>query len=264
MLIGYSPPPATVNVSGADATNMLAMIDGRPSSVARIAGAADLRLTWSQAASIRIVAALGLTCAAGTELTLTGKRMGDAVFGYVLGGNSTGQTVVDMPDGSRAAWFVLDAGNEPLIGIQLHVAAAAQFDVGELVAMPAVDVTIEPKWQTDLVDPSVVERTLGGDLNVVSRRVYRRFTATFTATQLAQVRAGGLAAGMDWETLRYRVSGAARTAVIPRGCPPDGSDLDIPEIHRTALYGRGVLSAVAHLGGNQYTSGLAFEEIPPL
>lgn len=265
MLIGYGQPAGiTPTVVGATAINLPALVDGAPARVARISGgtgSATLRLDWPMAAPIRIVAALGLTCAAGTTLTLRGRRAGDSGYPYVLGGNSASQTVMQLPDGSRAAWFVLPANVSSLVGLQLAVGAGA-FDIGELIALQAVDVTAEPEWSVERIDPSVSDRTLGGQLNTVQRRTYRRLKVAMTAAHLATVRGAGLANGMDWDALVMQSVGDRRMAALPRW-GRDGS-IDAAELHRLAVFGKGASGAIGHLGGNYYNTGWTFEEVPPV
>lgn len=265
MLIGYGQPVITPTVAGGAAVNLQALVDGHPASITRISGGAgsvSLRADWAEAVPVRIVAALGLTCPAGTALTLTGKRAGDPGYTYALGGNASTQTVVQLPDGSRAAWFVLPAANTHLVGLQLAVAANA-FDIGELVALQAVDVAHKIEWSVERIDPSVSERTLGGGLNTVRRRSYRRLRVAFTPAGLAEVRGNGLANGMDWDSLTCAVAGSSRVAGIPRWHTPTGG-VDAMNLHRTGLFGAVSPGAVGHLGGDYYESGWVFEEIPPV
>jgi len=266
MLIGYGQPADIVpTVNGANVVNVGALVDGAPASIARIsggAGSANLRADWAVAAPIRVVAALGLTCAAGTALTLTGKRSGDSGYPYALGGNAATQTVVQLPDGSRAAWFVLPAENSPLVGLQFAVASGT-FDVGELVVMRGVEISKKPDWEVDRIDPSLSSRSIGGGINTVTRRTYRRLRVGFTPSELAEVRGGGLANGMDWESLGIAVAGAARAVAAPRWKDTAGA-LDAIELHRTAIYGKATAGAIGHLGGNYYGAGWTFEEVPPL
>ena len=265
MLIGYGQPAAiTPTVNGATVANAAALVDGQPASIARISGgggSVNVRADWAGAAPIRVVAALGLTCDAGTALTLTGKRSGDGGYAYALGGNAATQTVVQLPDGSRAAWWVLPAGNTALVGLQLAVASGA-FEIGELVVMRGVEVAIKGDWECDRIDPSVSSRTLGGGINTVPRRTYRRLRVGFTPDGLAQVRGAGLANGMDWEALGVAVTGAARAIAVPRW--KNGGAINAAELHRTAIYGKAAAGAVGHLGGDYYGAGWSFEEVPPL
>ncbi len=225
-------------------------------------GSVRLRLDWSGPADIRIVAVLGITCPAGTSTVLTGKRAGDSGYARALGGNTDLQEVVSLPDGSRAAWFVLDEGIEPLVGLQLEVMAGA-FDVGEFVVLQGVELGHQTEWSVERIDPSLRERTLGSGVNVVLRRTYRKLQMTFTPLALAEMRGQGLANGMDLDALGYAVTGGTRVAAIPRWSL-QGGVVDVTELHRTAIYGQAAPGQASHLGGNYYSSGWAFEEIPPL
>ncbi|MBM9913970.1 MULTISPECIES: hypothetical protein [Stenotrophomonas] len=264
MLIGYGQPIATVSVDGGSAANLQALVDGRPSSIARVnggAGSVRLRLSWSVPTPVRIAAVLGLTCPAGTRVTLSGQREGEEHYDTQLGGNGDQQPVMELADGSLAAWFVL-GGAPLLIGLQVEIEAAS-FDIGELVAMPAVEVGHQVGWSVDTVDPSIRERTIGGGLNVVERRAYRVLRVDVTPAPLAEARGGGLSQGMDLDRLRRRVAGGRRVVAVPRWRSPSGA-LDVAEIHATALYGQAVAGASTHLGGDYYGSAWTFEEIPPL
>lgn len=266
MLIAYGQPADIIaTVDRGTAANLPALIDGQPASIARLsdgAGSISLRADWGAATAIRVVAVLGLSCPAGTALTLTGKRDGDSGYPYALGGNAATQTVVQLPDGSRAAWFVLPVDNTPLVGLQLTVGASA-FDVGELVAMQAVDVPIDKGWSVDLIDPSIADRTLGGQLNVVARRRYRRMAVKFSLAALPSVRGGGLQGGMDWQLLVHAVGPGDRCAAIPRWRSSSGA-INADELHRTALYGYAQWATVSHVAGPFSVQGAVLEEIPPL
>lgn len=266
MLIGYGQPAGIVpTMTGAAGINLPALLDGAPASIARIsggAGSASLRLDWAGATPVRIVAALGLTCPAGTALTLTGKRASDPGYDYTLGGNAATQTVVQLPDGSRAAWYVLPAGNTPLVGLQLVVGAGA-FDIGELTVLQAVDVALDKGWSMEEIDPSMSDRTLGGQLNVVERRSYRRLVGQMSLSPISAVRGAGLANGMDWEKLAAALRGNRRGAVVHRWQQGDGA-INAAELHRCAIYGRGSLGAAKHASGPYSARPLVFEEVPPV
>lgn len=259
MLIGYGRPGLIIPTVVGTSFNSGALVDGRPSSVCRIAGGTDrprVRLDWPAATPIRIVAALGLTCPVDTQLTLTGRLPG-GTYDYALGGASATQRVVELVDGSRAAWWVLPANNGALVGLQLEVDADA-FDLGELVVLQGVEVEHEPGSSTDRMDPSVIERTLGGGVNTVARRTYRRLRVRPAADYLAAARGGALANGMDWERLVFAMSVSARVAVATHWATP-------VDLHRTAIYGRAAPAAIAHKSGPMYGSDdWTFEEIPPL
>lgn len=261
MIIGYGQPQLRVSIDGANMVGASALVDGRPSSLARVTDvteSARLRIDWDGSAPIRIVAVLGLTCPAGTLLVLTGRLEGQAGYAHDLGGSSCTQAVTELPDGSRAAWWVLPTAVTGLAGLQLEVmSAGAGFDVGEFVAMPAVEIPHEPGSSAERIDPSLVERTLGGGLNVVARRTYRRIRATPTADYVSAVKGGALAGGMDWARLTHRLAGSARVAMALHWRTPS-------ELHQDALYGRAVSGAATHRAGILYGSGeWVFEEVPP-
>lgn len=122
MLIGYGQPALTPSVQGATAINLGALVDGRPASIVRVSGSAGsvrLRADWVSPTQVGIVALLGVTCAAGTALTLTGRRPGDAGYASPL----VSEVVRTLVDGSRAAWAILPAGTPPLVGLQVEIAA---------------------------------------------------------------------------------------------------------------------------------------------
>ena len=262
MLIGYEQIATTVALVEGSIFNAAALTDGRPSSVCRLrnaGGTCQLSCTLVAPAPVRIVSMLGLSCAPGTMVSVTGvDPQGSPV---ALGGNTAGQPAVALADGSVAAWFVLAEGLV-LASITIHLAIEG-VDVGELIVAPAVETPIEPQWSSERVDPSVVERTLGAGLNVVKRRSYQRLRVSFRRAGLTEARAQGLANGLDWDVLAARVAGSVRVAVIPRWQQADGA-LHISEIHRTALYGQAAPGAISHLGGDYYGTPWVFEEVPPL
>lgn len=261
MIIGYGQPQLRASIDGASLLGGAALVDGRPTSLARVAEvteSARLRIDWDGSAPVRIIAMLGLTCSAGTGLVLTGRLMGQTSYSHDLGGTARTQVVVELPDGSRAAWWVLPAATPNLAGLQVEVLSGGSgFDIGEFVAMPAVEIPHEPGSSTERIDPSLVERTLGGGLNVVARRTYRRVRATPTADYLAAVKGGALAGGMDWARLTHRLAGSARVAMALHWN-------SLNELHQDALYGRAVAASATHRAGTLYGSGeWVFEEVPP-
>ncbi|HDS1579973.1 TPA: hypothetical protein QEL15_002055 [Stenotrophomonas maltophilia] len=168
---------------------------------------------------------------------------------------------MQLSDESLAAWFVVE-GDQALTGVQFEI-RATDFDVGELVAMPAVDVGHQVGWSVESIDPSLRERTLGSGLNVVARRPYRVIRADMTPLTVAEVRGGGLSGGMDLERLRYRLAGGRRVVAVPRwGVGAEA--LNVAELHATALYGQASLGGSTHLGGDYYGGAWTFEEVPPL
>ncbi|RPE81854.1 hypothetical protein EDC50_1056 [Vulcaniibacterium tengchongense] len=158
---------------------------------------------------------------------------------------------------------MVTAGMVSTTDVMFTISGGGVIDIGELVAMPAVEIDIEPNWVVDDIDPTESRRTLASQVSSVRRQAYRRFEAALSADAVAKVRAGGLANGADWGIVRAALLGDRRGAVIPRWKHPDGG-IDAAELNRTAIYGIGRLAKVRHLGGDQYGSDIAFEEVPAI
>ena len=286
MLIGYGGPEYRVitwnsQPVGVQAINALALMDGRPSSVARLVWPLGVtaaghyvaaRIDWPEAIAVRVLALLGLQAPPGVRVEFLGRRVGDPGYAYALGGNADTRSQ-RLPDGTCAVWAIAAAGNSPLIGIEVRiyndsdgdawVSDGLTTDVGELVVMQAVEITIKPDWNVERIDPRLTSRTLGAQTNVVPRRTYRRLQAQFTPAALADARASALANGMDWETFQVAVGGDNRMAAIPRWRTTAGQ-VDVAELHRTAVYGLATTTGIGHLGGNYYDSSCTVEEVPPI
>ena len=282
MLIGHSMPPVTAcNFIGSGAGNAwltadgyAALFDGKPARAARmrwrndaapsIAHAVIVSMTFASAFKPRIVALLGLTCGAGVKVEI---RNADAT---PLGGTSLTSRTVQFADGSVGVWVVLD-GTVSTSGLQLHIfndrngapwaTSATALDIGEVVAMPAVDVEIQRDWTDELVDPTQSAMTRGAQVVSSRRQAYRRLEVALTAESAARVRAGGLEGGMDWHRLRAALLGDRRMVAIPRWRTPGGA-VDGAEINRTALYGVARMGAAGHLGGDFYGTSMAVQEVP--
>lgn len=289
MLIGYSMPAVTaIALSGGagyawlTSDNGSACYDGKPARRARLRWRNDavpaightLSITLDIASTpLRVVAALGLkNVPAGAKVEVYGKRAADAGNTYNFGGSNIG-TVVKLADGSFAAWFVLPATATAVEKIEFRffndaagvtwATAVTTVDIGELVAMPAVDVDIEPEWAVEPVDPSQSSLSLAAQPSTVRRQAYRRLECSITPDGVAKARAGGLANGMDWSRLQVAMFGDARVVGIPRLLTPAGT-VDTAELHRTALYGTARIGATGHLGGDYYAASATFQEVPAL
>lgn len=210
---------------------------------------------------------------AGTKLEIRGRRQSDPTPVYALGGNALTQRTVALPDGSVAAWFVFDAANTPLIGLEIRIyndvsggtvfTAASTVDVGEIAILQAVDVLLDRGWRRVPIDPTVRSRTIGGQLASVARRHYRRYTVELLADEVARVRDSALANSMDWEKLEAALVGDQRCAALLRWRDSAGA-IDADELHRTAVYGVcSEMPGIEHLGGDYYGSNLTFDEVPP-
>lgn len=276
MLISTDRPAITwtLPTGGSWLTDADALTNGRPSSVSRLqwlSGAQDtdsvltLRGSWSAELVPRVLCLLGLTVPVGTLVTLAFMRPADSGYTYLE--DEPSQRVVQLPDGSRCAWFVLDEDLDAVIGVEFRIhndvdgdaviSADSTLDIGEAWIGGAVEVLHEKGWKNFQTDPSITRRSLGSQLFTSERRAYRSLQMTFVASPLPQVRGGALANGQDWETLRAQLRAAARCAVVPRFDT-------VAEIHRTALFGAATTADITHLTGPLYSGGLGVDEVPAL
>lgn len=289
MKLGYSPPlPIAITLSGGagfgwlTADNGGACFDGKPARRARLRWRNDGAPAIAHTVSITLdvpLTALGIAgvlglknVPAGTRVEVYGKRPADGGTTYNFGGDNTG-TVVQFADGSYGVWFLLPIGAAAVTKIEFRLfndnagatwaTAATTVDVGELVAMPALDVEMERDWSDEPVDPTEVPLSRSSQPGAVRRQPYRVFKATLTADSVAKARAGGLANGMDWSRLRTALSGNARCVAIPRWETPAGL-LDATEANRTAIFGLGRMGEITHLGGDWYSSSITIQEVPAI
>lgn len=277
MKISYNRPAIAWSLIGAGATWLsddagAALTNGRPAAVSRLqwlsgaqttASILTLRGTWATAFAPGVLALLGLTLPVGTLITLAFRRPADA--GYTYQADVASQRVVQLPDGSRCAWFVLADGLDPVIGVEyrLHndvngaasIAADSAFDVGEAWVGPTVEISHTTDWKDVDNDPSVTRRSKGSQPFTAEVRGFRTLQAPFAIAKLADVRGGGLAGGADQQLLRAAVRAGQRVAAVTR--------FDTPaEIQRTAVFGVARFDAIAHLSGPNYTSGISLDEAP--
>lgn len=252
-----------------------ALADGRPASATRLQWPSDaqttaseliLRASWATAFAPRAAALLGVTLPEGTLVKLAFRRPADPDYSYLAGVPQ--QRVVTLPDGSRCAWFVLDDALDPVIGIEYHlvndvngaasVAASATIDIGEAWIGPAVDIPHERGWSRGVNDPSVIRRSLGGQVFGAGRTSWRTLQVRFSSAPGADVLGGALANGQDWGKLEAALTGAAPCAAIPRWL---GESADY--IQRTALFAyASAAGPVQHAGGDLYGRDYSFEEVP--
>lgn len=278
MLISYTRPnPIAWSLIGAGAAFISddaggALTNGRPAAATRLqwlsgaqttASVFTLRGTWGTAVAPRVVGLVGLTLPAGTLITLAFRRPADAGYTYLA--DVPSQRVTQLPDGSRCAWFVLDAGLDPVIGVEYRIAndvdgaasiaADSLFDIGEAWVGPAVEILHQADWKYGTTDPSVTRLSKGSQLFGTDQRTYRTLSTTFARAQLAEVRGSGLANAADWETVMASLRGMARGVAMPR--------FDTAaEIQRTAIFGRFDFDSVSHLSGVLYSGGVAVQEVP--
>lgn len=277
MLISYNRPLIAWVLIGAGAAWLsddagAALINGRPAAASRaqwLSGAQTtasvlaLRGSWSTALVPRVLALLGVTLPVGTLISLAFRRAADADYTYLAGTYS--QRVVQLPDGSRCAWFVLPDGLDAVIGVEYRIAndvngaaqiaAGSVFDVGEAWVAPTVDIPHASDWKDSDNDPSVTRRSKGSQPFTTPVRGYRTLQMTFALAKLPAVRGGGLANGMDWQTIRASVRASARVVVVPRFNTP-------LEIQRTAVFGVAKFDPIAHLQGPDYNGSMSIDEAP--
>jgi hypothetical protein len=285
MLIGYSMPAATIS-TGSTASWVSdddgeAMLDGKPARRTRIAHGWEIPLTSSQyvplvlqfsgAEPIRIVGLLGLVgVAVGGLVELYGRRSGDAGRTYTFGGGNTGQ-VVQFADGSYGVWIVLGAAAAAVTELEARVVNSdggaawgtpgGTFDVGEFVAMPAIDVGIRDGWAISTVDPTAFQWTRGSQRVGVARRSYRQLSATITPRATADVRGGGLTGGTDLERVAAAMAGNARAVCIPQWRTAGVQDNAL--IQRTAVYGSASeVPAAVNVSGGYFEASLVLDEVP--
>jgi hypothetical protein len=257
MLIGYGMPAVNAVSLNAGSTWLTtdagaALFDRKPARATRIqrtSGSPTISITLSSAIVVRVVALLGLNLPAGVTITAAG----------VSGATRR------LADGSVACWLVVPAA-AATASISIAISTTqATIEIGEVVVMQAVSVRIDAGWQVALVDASQVSENVGMQLAVDPRRPYRRLPVTLSMDSSSNVRAGGLANGMDWAQLRYALSRGARCVAIPRWETTAGSGVvDAAKLHDAALYGiADTLGEIQHVRGPFWRMALAFREIPP-
>lgn len=286
MLLAYSMPlPSAVALSGNAGSSWLtadagaACYDGKPARKSRLCWCSDVvpdtadyvQVDLTIASTpLRVCAILGLTgVPAGAVVHVYGKRPADGAATWNFGGDNTA-TVVQFADGTFGAWFVLPAAAAAVtkIGFRFYndvagdtwATAATAIDIGELVAMPAVDVPIDKGWTQQLVDPSTRATTRFSAPATNVRVPYRVLGCVFSQSPAgeAPVRFGGLANGMDWEKLAAAFAGDARCAAIPRWA-------DSARIHATAQYGICTgIGATQHISGPFWRKEMTFQEVPAI
>lgn len=282
MRIGYTSPASVVassqTFSGSwlTADGAAACYDGKPSRKARMQWRSDavpavdhfvgVDLVFTAPTRIGVVALLGLAnVPVGTKLIINARRETDPANNYDLGRGTNQATVIEFADGTRGCWIVAPLDNTPVVRVGFRIYndvagatwanAATTIDIGELVAMPAVEIEHESSWDMPLVDPSSGGRSRGSQSYVSRRTPYRRLQAAFPPEYVNKVRGGGLANGMDWTKLAYAVAGQRRMAAIVR-------TLSQAETNATAIYGTAALSGERHAGGDYYSAGIVVEEEP--
>lgn len=267
MLIGYSMPTVSaVGITGGTwltADGGAACCDGKPARRARFewsgggstSSYAAITLTFAAAAPLRVLAALGLSVPVGTRIEFLGPSNAS------LGGDTGNARTVRMPDGSVGVFAVGADDGIPDGACTVRIyndcngstwaTGGTVVDVGELVAMPGVDVVHGSEWSDDPQDPTQTQLTMYSQPNMVRRSSYNILDVPLVASQAAQAYGGALANGMDWVKLRTALAGTARSVVVIRSSAPV-----------VAQYGNGRVGPIRHLGGDYFAGQLRHQEIP--
>ncbi|MBN8922340.1 MAG: hypothetical protein BGP10_12460 [Rhodanobacter sp. 68-29] len=278
MLISYNRPPDIAwSLIGAGAAWLsddagAALINGRPAAASRLqwlsgaqttASVLTLRGSWGTAIAPRVVGLVGLTLPAGTLIRLAFRRPADAGYTYLA--DVPQQRIVQLPDGSRCAWFVLDDGLDPVIGVEYRIvndvygsasiAAGAVVDIGEAWVGPTVEIPHTSDWKDLDNDPSTTRRSKGSQPFTAEVRGYRTLQVPFALAKRDAVRGGGLANGADWQLVRAAIRAGNRLVAVPR--------FDTAaEIQRTAVFGVARFDAIGHMQGPDYLGGITVDEAP--
>lgn len=252
-----------------------ALTNGRPAAASRLqwlsgaqttASVLTLRGTWGTAIVPRVVGLVGLTLPVGTLIRLAFRRPADAGYTYLA--DMPQQRVVQLPDGSRCAWFVLDDGLDPVIGVEYRlvndvggdalIAAGAAIDIGEAWIGPTVEIPHEAGWSRGINDPSVLRRSKGSQLFASKQRSWRTLQIQFSPDLEAAVRGNGLEGGSDWEQIEAALLGGAPCVVVPRW---RGQTTDY--LQRTAMLMAATKQTdIQHAAASYYNKAVSFEELP--
>lgn len=241
MLISYNRPSIAWSLVGAGAAWLsddagAALTNGRPAAASRLqwlsgaqttASVLTLRGTWGNAFAPRVLALLGLTLPVGTLVRLAFRRPADAGYTYLA--DTYTQRVVQLPDGSRCAWFALPDGLDPVIGVEYRIvndvngsasiAAGAAFDVGEAWVAPTSAFKLRRTVQDKITDPTVRRRSYGSQTYASPRLPYRSLALELVPQRDASI--------SSVRAVRGQVLQAQRVALVPVEA----------DIYGTALFG---------------------------
>lgn len=281
MLISYlRPNPIAWSLIGDGAAFVSddagdALTNGRPAAASRLqwltgaqttASVLTLRGTWGTAIAPRMVGLVGLTLPAATLITLAFRRPADAGYTYLE--DEYSQRITQLPDGTRCAWFVLDADLDPVIGVEYRIAndvdgaasiaADSTFDIGEAWVGPAVDITHETGWSRGVSDPTTLRRSKGSQLFGREQRSFRTLRVRFSVSYADEVSGSSLANNQDWEQVEAQLRAGARCVVLPRWA---GMTADYIQ-RQTLICAATTQGDVQNVSGALYSRDCSFEEVP--
>lgn len=286
MLIGYTPREVIgpANVTGAVTTSATwltadggaALFDGKPARKARLQWPAGTPLVTQYVAisatlqvhvALRVLALLGTTLPVGCRVDFLGAGSDG------LGGSCDNARTVRMPDGTVGVWAVAREDDALETGVEIRIyndvdgltwaVGGTVVDLGEVVAMPGVDIPLGDGWQVSTVEPSEVARTRGGQINVARLSAYRTFAGRIPGQAVAAIRGAGLANEMDMDSLAAVLRGGRRCAVIPHWKDLRTRQLDPIMVNRSAIYGyASQIPDTTNLQRGWFEGQLSAEEIP--
>jgi len=226
-----------------------ALFDGKPARASRVRRTGDLAITVTLAQAIvpGIIAVLGLSVPAGVEVRAAGATA----------------TTVRLPDGSVCAWL-FPAATAPVAVVSVEIdTTAVNVDIGEIAIFRSVDLGISDGWGVVTIDTSAHTRTKGAQLNTVAGATYRRFTCNLSGRPTELVRGGGLAGGVDWETIAAAMAGRRRSCLVPQFRDIASKVFDPELAARSAMYGYPTqLPSAENISRNYFTGSLEYEEVP--
>lgn len=209
---------------------------------------------------------LGTSFPVGLKVEILGKRAADPGYSYDLGGNSMTQKTVRFADGTVGLYWVFDEGLDPIVGYQVtfyndvagspSILPEAAVDIGQIRVGPAVLIPHEVGWSDGPRDPSIIRRTLGGQVQRVGRTPWRTGKLKPAYGRVDKARGGALANGLDWQQLNGILAKDPFCIIFPRW-------EDIDDAQKTAVFGLVTVPAIDHRAGPIYQmQELGFEEIP--
>ncbi|WP_416058405.1 hypothetical protein [Stenotrophomonas maltophilia] len=226
-----------------------ALFDGKPARATRVRRTGNLAITITLAQAIvpGIIAVLGLSVPAGVEVRAAGATA----------------TTVKLPDGSVCAWlFPLASAPLGVVSVEIDT-TAVNVDIGEIAIFRSVDVGISDGWGVVTIDTSAHTRTKGAQLNTVPGATYRRLTCNLSGRPTELVRGGGLAGGVDWETVAAAMAGRQRSCLVPQFRDIASKMFDPVLAARSAMYGYPTqLPSAENISRNYFTGYLEYEEVP--
>lgn len=240
--------------------------DGVPAIAHTVSITVDIPST-----KVGIVGVLGLrSVPAGAKLEVYGKRAADAGTTYNFTGQNTG-TVQKFADGTYGAWFLLPDAAEAVTKVEFRfyndvagatwATAATTVDIGELVAMPVLDIDIDAGWTQPHIDPSQITRSRAAQVSAVAVTGYRELACTYSQALEAKVRYGGLTGGMDWTRLDTALMAGQRCVVVPRW--KTAGLVDPAKVNAHAMYGIAIeLGEIQHVTGPYWRRAARFQEVP--